>query len=282
MTSSLISDIFLKLGRGKRSRASRIVAALPLLLGVFILISTTKKADEITTEIRAGAGDLFCERSTGFQYRHRHGHHTKGAVFPDKYLNENIFRNKTDGFYIEIGVLCPLKCSTGSFFDLELCWDGLCIDGNKDSHEATVSSPRSCNSQHGILCAANSATDTFIQVRGGGEGYSGIQGSLTSDHLALINAKESTGEWWTERIEMNCLDLKQLIREKQRSYVDLILLDVEGAELDVMRSFDFSGIPVEIFSIETDQESELTSVMSSHGYHKVGQVGYDVVYKRNI
>jgi len=97
----------------------------------------------------------------------------------------------------------------------------------------------------------------------------------------LINAKESTGEWWTERIEVNCLDLKHLIRDKQRSYVDLILLDVEGAELDVMRNFDFLGISVEVFSIETDTESELTSVMSSHGYYKVGQVGYDVVYKRN-
>jgi hypothetical protein len=48
-----------------------------------------------------------------------------------------------------------------------------------------------------------------------------------------------------------------------------------------MRNFDFLGISVEIFSIETDKESELTPVMSSHGYRKVGQVGYDIVYKRN-
>ena len=222
----------------------------------------------------------FCQRSKQFQYRHHHSTHTDIVVYPDKFLNEMFFKNKTQGFYIEIGVLCPLSCSTGSFFDLELCWEGLCVDGSKESHEATLSSPRTCSSQHGIICGSKSATDEFLQIRGGGEGYSGIRGFLTPDHLALIEAKEASGEWTVEKHMLNCIDIQHLLRKMQRSSVDLVLLDVEGAELEVMKTFDFSELSVDVFSIETDNEMELSAVMRSHGYDKVATVGYDVVYRR--
>ena len=145
------------------------------------------------------------------------------------YLNELLFRNKTHGTYVEVGVLCPTACSTGYFFDKELCWRGVCIDGQEKSHRATVNSERTCSSVHGVLCA-HDREELFWAVSGKGAAYSGIESTLTKDHRALIEEKERAGAWRVTRQAVTCYKLETLLARHGLDHVDLLLIDIEGAE----------------------------------------------------
>ena len=220
----------------------------------------------------------FCERSEGFRYHFEHDTHL-GKVYPDRWLNEAIFHNRTQGFYIEIGVLCPTTCSTGTFFDLELCWSGFCIDGQFASHKATESSVRTCNSLHGIVCSSGKTSDVFIEVSGGGQGYSGIESSIRREHLELITTKEHSGEWQVSRKTLHCVDIMAEVRNSGRHKIDLLLIDVEGAEIELLTRDDLFEIPIHTIVVETDQPDRVEYLLTGRNYTKVGQVGYDYVFK---
>ena len=217
------------------------------------------------------------ERSEGFRFHHRHETHV-GAVYPDKWLNDAIFHNRTSGFYVEVGVLCPTACSTGAFFDLELCWSGICIDGQASSYETTGALHRTCDSMNGILCPGNQTSDISLEISGGGEGYSGLENSLILEHRELVKKKEENGEWRTQRKRVRCVDIVAEVKRKGRHRVDLLIMDVEGAEIVLLQQDSLFDIKIDTIIVETDQPDKLESLLVRRAYTKVGQVGYDYVF----
>eukprot|EP00307_Rebecca_sp_RCC1486_P010111 CAMPEP_0119415720 /NCGR_PEP_ID=MMETSP1335-20130426/10318_1 /TAXON_ID=259385 /ORGANISM="Chrysoculter rhomboideus, Strain RCC1486" /LENGTH=189 /DNA_ID=CAMNT_0007440759 /DNA_START=238 /DNA_END=807 /DNA_ORIENTATION=+ len=186
----------------------------------------------------------------------------------------------THGVYLEVGVLCPTTCSTGYFFDRELCWSGICLDGNIDSHLATIGSARTCTSYHGLLCAAD-GEETFWKVGGDGVGYSGMESSLTHHHKNLILSNEKEGKWTVSRQLIRCFTLPKLLSTSGHTHLDLLILDVEGAELGIFAALNAQSMErIKNIIAETDNEPGLTSILHKHGFQKVGKVGYDVVYTR--
>ncbi len=53
----------------------------------------------------------------------------------DKYLNENVFKNKKNGVFIDIGAYNGVDLSNTFFFEKELNWSGICFEPIKDAFE---------------------------------------------------------------------------------------------------------------------------------------------------
>jgi len=56
----------------------------------------------------------------------------KSAQGQDKWLNEIVFRNKEDGFFVELGSMGGEVNSNTFYFEKQLNWDGLCIEANEE------------------------------------------------------------------------------------------------------------------------------------------------------
>lgn len=68
------------------------------------------------------------------------------------------------------------------------------------------------------------------------------------------------------------------------SNVDYFSLDVEGGEVDVLESIDFSELNIETFSIEhngfPDAMKKITSLMENNGYRTLKVDAQDGYYKK--
>jgi hypothetical protein len=52
----------------------------------------------------------------------------------DIFLNENIFKNKTNGVYIELGALDGILYSNTKFFEDTLNWSGILIEPHPEKN----------------------------------------------------------------------------------------------------------------------------------------------------
>ena len=56
-------------------------------------------------------------------------------------------------------------------------------------------------------------------------------------------------------LPVDCLPLHYIFRKLQVRHVNLFILDVEGAELDVLKSIDFNSIVFDVLSVETEDRA---------------------------
>lgn len=52
----------------------------------------------------------------------------KSQYSQDKFLNENFFKNKKNGVFIDIGAHDGITMSNSFFYEKQLGWDGLCVE----------------------------------------------------------------------------------------------------------------------------------------------------------
>jgi len=84
-------------------------------------------------------------------------------------------------------------------------------------------------------------------------------------------------QWWGKRRpsgvqKVPCAPLGQMLRDAKVDFVDFFSLDVEGSELAVLQTMDWS-IPVRVWVVEQDhhnltKNALVTKILLSHGYRR--------------
>ena len=156
----------------------------------------------------------------------------------DIYLNENIFKNKKNGVYIELGALDGILYSNTKFFEDSLNWKGILNRPNNFLFNNLVS----C---HKELLEFRYFVDCHAAV-------SGVEDTLSQHHFDTYF--ESNNEWNKSlpqnKIFIKPISLTEIVKSTNLTHIDLLSLDVEGHEYEVLKSWDFS-IPIDIILIET-------------------------------
>lgn len=169
---------------------------------------------------------------------------------------------KKGGTYIDIGAFGPKELSATYLFYKKLKWSGLVIEPNPSAKKRFLGQrPR----------------DTFVNC-----GVSANEGELTyykfenptynsfDPEMNKLHAKLKVGE---EKISVKPLSV--LIEENlpNPSQVDLINIDVEGLEMEVLKSNDWSRCHPKVLIIEDHQfnpedplKSELVQFLKSKSY----------------
>ena len=76
-----------------------------------------------------------------------------------------------------------------------------------------------------------------------------------------------------------CFSLKTILKAIGVSHVDFFSLDVEGGELDVLKSINFTEFDIETFCIERGGQSrQVTSLLERKGYKTVKEDWLDAYY----
>src|SRR5688572_349204 len=102
----------------------------------------------------------------------------------DKYLDEKVFKRKTNGFFIEIGANDGITFSNAYFLEKNRGWKGICVEPHPTAFEKLK---KNRTAKLINACIADSEKEgEFMKIEGYGEMYSGLVSKYDEKHVKRI------------------------------------------------------------------------------------------------
>lgn len=201
----------------------------------------------------------------------------------DLFLNENIFKNKSHGIYIELGALDGVLYSNTKFFEDSLNWKGILIEPHPEKFKL-LQQNRPNNFLFNNLVSCHKNELEFRYFVNAHAAVSGVEDTLSQHHFD--NYFESNNKWLKslqqKKIFIKPVSLSEIIRSTNYEHIDLLSLDVEGHEYEVLKSWDFS-IPIDIILIETlgvqpDKDELCREILINNNYKFITKYKHNEIY----
>lgn len=199
----------------------------------------------------------------------------------DRFILEQVFPNKTDGTFIEIGANDGLYISNTLTME-QIGWQGLCIEANP----VHLPELRKNRKQAIGCCVTNLPVNQvdFLQITGYAEPLSGILQFYNPQHLARIDREIAQYGGSKQIIKVPAKTLTDICLQQGLTHVNYLSLDVEGSEWDIIQSIDFDQINIDVISFEVNYRDESAHNSYLHllskGYQYIGCTQIDHFYSK--
>ena len=174
--------------------------------------------------------------------------------------------------------------SNSLFLEKECGRSGLLVDANSYTNELMVGKDRNYFMKN--ACIGNTIPNmTFIV----GEALTSVKEITGEKHQqridadALLYEKDETWRHAKQNVVVKCYPLSSLMNTSGQTHIDYFSLDVEGAEMIILKSIDWKHLDIDVFTIETDQHRQgILTFMKTQGYKCIQTIsGDDVFWKIN-
>lgn len=178
----------------------------------------------------------------------------KSQFNQDVVMYYKYFFNKVNGVFVEIGAFDGVTISNTYFFEKNFNWHGVLIEGGENNCKDLFANKKE-RSNSKLVCAPICKSE-YTSFRDAGF-YGTIDKIQTS----------------AKRIK--CNTLSNITHFYNIKHIDLFSLDVEGSELEVLQTFDFS-VSVSYWLIEWNNlrktlRDGITSLLNKNGYVLLNQ-----------
>ncbi len=181
----------------------------------------------------------------------------------------DVFRNQKTGTCLEVGALDGIQDSVTLHFE-QRGWSCILIEANPElADKAKVA-----RKAHVFACAAGPACGTTDLILARGAPYLSTT-RPTDAHLARISNDGATAE----KIRVPMIRVDAALEQAGVSHLDFASIDVEGAELDVLRGFDLERWKPRVILIE-DNDPRVRPYLRIQGYHCFLHAGWNDWYAR--
>jgi len=197
----------------------------------------------------------------------------------DKYVAEQIYPGKRDGVFVDLGAFDGVIISNTLFFEQELGWTGLCVEP-VPAVFARLRANRAC------ACAQVAVADADGELEmdspeGSLAVLSSFRASADPRHTRRLRRESAEQSLAVRTIRVPVRAVTPLLLEHGLRRVDYLSIDVESAELPILRSLDFDAISVGCIGVENDYHGDaIEKILVPRGFRKVGVVGCDEFYLR--
>ena len=197
---------------------------------------------------------------------------------------------KRNGYYIEIGANDGILQSNTLQLELFHGWRGVLIEP-VESTFAKLRRNRNQRRNHleRAACVSFDYQQDFVELI-----YSGlmtIASQLESDigdpqshaqsGVKFINPSDKTGA--LQRVRVPARTMTEVLRRARSPHdIDFLSLDVEGAELEVLKGIDFSRYTIRWILVESRNLARISNFLESEGYKIHSQLsGHDYLFHLN-
>jgi len=191
----------------------------------------------------------------------------------DKFIYENYFKGKTDGYFIDIGAHDGITFSNSKFFE-EIGWIGICIEPNPKVFK-TLQSNRT---NRCVMKAISDKIGTaqFFQILDGPDMLSGLVDEYTQSSIERINSDIKSYKY--DYIEVELDTFSNIVNQTK---IDFLSLDTEGNELKILQNIDFNKFDINVITVENNEyDMKFANFLIPKGYKFITRLGCDEVYKK--
>jgi len=150
----------------------------------------------------------------------------------DEFANKYIFRNKRNGYFVEIGACNGIDYSQCYFFEKNLNWDGIAIEPQRRHKDALLKNRKKpC-----FKCLGNK-NDVVEFTQAIWDGYSGVT-EVQTNHENYEPHKTEWREPGFVRYNVEMTTLLDVLDEYNSPHIiDYIGMDCEGSEYNILEHY---------------------------------------------
>ena len=183
-----------------------------------------------------------------------------------------LLQQQTNGFFIEVGAYDGISLSNSLFFEKSRNWTGLLIEANPRAYRELLAADRKAWTTPACISLSSAVELGVDFLAHGMVGGYGVDRFQEGGHLQ--KAAETSA--YVYRVKANCFPLNVMLDAIGANRVDMFSLDVEGAELAVLKSIDWNRVTIRVLMIEHNgQPKQIDEFLVSKGYQLVNAIdGY--------
>jgi FkbM family methyltransferase len=195
----------------------------------------------------------------------------------DIHLLKNYFENRKNGIYFEAGALDGVKYSNTKFFEDTMGWNGILVEPNPTQFNL-LKSYRGNNTKNKLFNSLISNSKEEVEFIYSDYHHSAVSGVLST--IPETHHSEYFQYVPTHIIKLKPKSLDTIFKEAGFKEINLFILDVEGHEINVLKSFSFD-IPIEIMMIENLDMNNSNKVGEIRNYLKDKDFEFVETFKHN-
>lgn len=210
--------------------------------------------------------EKYLQKGTGKPYKFSKDYESILHPLQTEDILDLVFHDKDlyNGFFIEAGAFDSETMSVSLYFEKVYNWTGLLVEANSVDHLHGFNTNRKAtyvNTCLGLQSTPHTANFEFVPK---------IKGTEWNSMAGLSENRVGDG------VDVQCLPLYSLIQAAGNPTVNLLILDIEGAELAVLKTLPWDKVDIEIMTVETDlvgetglsggSQQEIRDFIMSKGY----------------
>ncbi|KAK9866147.1 hypothetical protein WJX84_002252 [Apatococcus fuscideae] len=186
----------------------------------------------------------------------------------DEYAVDFFFYNKKHGTYLEMGGYDGLTFTNTLYLNKALGWRGMLIEASPQQYYRMIGNRKD---DIGLLVAA---CDTYKDVHFVDTGTSGGILEFMSEAFKSTWHKDLAHE---DMVDIPCMPLSSILSKFGVHQLDFWSLDVEGGEFQVLQTFDFDAVRINVICLEADghapeKDKAVVDFLKSKGYQYYGHI----------
>lgn len=176
-----------------------------------------------------------------------------GQEGQDAYLEKYYFKGFKNGFFVDVGAHNGETYNNTLFFEESREWKGINFEPIKEVYDQLAKRRPKCININSAVTSYDGTAD-FICNTGYTEMISGLKDTFDPRHHERLNEElaEMGGE--SKVIKVNTCRLESIFDKYNVKRVNLLSVDVEGAEFDVIKSINFDKVYIDIIMFENNYE----------------------------
>jgi len=205
----------------------------------------------------------------------------------DEYLHNTFFKNQNSGFFIECGAYDGIIDSSCLFFEKILGWQGINIESDPDMYKLLQKNRPNSKNLHLALANQENSNKLLQFQRTRSRLDNSIVGhgfieSITPDIYKNLPEKNLVSVKST-LYPVLATSIKDLVIAYNISSIDLLVLDVEGAEEAILKDLCLSPALPKILCIEDNlgYRELLDNILLPLGYEFISKIHVNLHYKLN-
>lgn len=200
---------------------------------------------------------------------------------------KRFFWGKSNGIIMEIGAADGVYMSQSLPLETGAGWHRILVDGAPPNVKGLTNSGAAI----AFACAiCDSARQVHYSERGVVSGIIEFMSPVFFKRFHPTVAALEPSQWHTlpNVQKIACFPLQKLLAATNVHHINVFVVDVEGGELAILHSINWSTILFDVIVVETDTafrslayEKQVTAYLFNKGYHKVYSFGRNTWYKRS-
>lgn len=211
---------------------------------------------------------------TKIKYPNSYSQYQQDAICLKRY-----FSNISEGVFVEVGADDGISKSNTYLYELR-GWKGLCIEPSLKRFKL-LEKNRKCICENRAISSEEKSVD-FMDISGYGKGLGGIVNEYDKRHKERIEKElEHPSNEGYEVIKVEAVPFSKILKKHNLNHVNFCTIDVEGAELSVLKSIDFDACKFDVILVENNyKDNSVELFMKENGFKKDKSISLDDVYVR--